>query len=67
MRTDDESGQPCPSTLFEYRDLCQAIGGPECEAVKLLNKKIEENGGKDDEVIQPDSQMRLLLMPLLIK
>jgi len=66
MRT-DESGQPCPGTLFEYRDLCQTIGGPECEAVKLLNKKIEENGGKDDEVIQPDSQMRLLLMPLLIK
>lgn len=63
----DESGTDCPSTLFEYRDLCKAIGGPECEAVKLLEKKIEENGGKDDEVIQPDSQMRLLLMPLLIK
>lgn len=65
MRT-DENGQPCPAILFEYRDLCKAIGGSECEAVKLLEKKIEENGGEDDEVIAPDSQMRLLLMPLLV-
>jgi len=62
----DENGQPCPATLFEYRDLCKAIGGPECEAVKLLEKKIAENNGEDDEVIAPDSQMRMLLMPLLI-
>lgn len=65
MRT-DENGNQVPGTLFEYRDLCKAIGGPECAAVKLLEKKIEENGGKDDEVIQPDSQMRVLLMPLLV-
>jgi hypothetical protein len=64
MRT-DEQGQPCPATLFEYRDLCKAIGGPECAAVKLLEKKISDNGGNDDEVIQADSQMRYLLMPLL--
>lgn len=64
MRT-DESGQPCPGTLFEYRDLCKAIGGPSCPAVKFLEKKIAENGGEDDEVIQADSQMRLLLMPML--
>jgi hypothetical protein len=62
----DETGTDCPSTLFEYRDLCKAIGGPDCAAVKLLEKKIAEHGGEDDEVIAADSQMRALLMPLLI-
>lgn len=63
----DEEGQPCPATLIEYRDMCRAIGGPECAAVQLLEKKIQENGGKDDTIIVPDSQMRLLLMPLLMQ
>lgn len=62
----DESGQPCPATLFEYRDLCKAIGGPTCAAVQLLEKKIADNGGLDDTIIAADSQMRALLMPLLI-
>lgn len=62
----DESGNECPATLFEYRKLCAAIGGEECRAVKLLDDKIRENGGEDDEVIADDSQMRFLLMPLLL-
>jgi hypothetical protein len=64
MRVDEE-GNFCPGTLFEYRDLCRAIGGSECEAVQFLEKKIQENGGQDDTVITADSQMRALLMPLL--
>lgn len=66
MRVDEE-GQPCPGTLYEYRDMCRALGGPNCEAVRLLDRKIAENGGNDDTVIQADSQMRMLLMPLLFK
>jgi len=62
----DEAGNDCPGTLFEYRDMCRAIGGPNCEAVKFLERKIAENDGKDDEVIVPDSQMRMLLMPKLV-
>jgi len=66
MRKDEEDNE-VPSTLFEYRDLCKAIGGPDCAAVKFLEKKITENGGNDDEVIVPDSQMRMLLMPMLVQ
>jgi hypothetical protein len=61
----DEEGNTCPSTLFEYRDMCKAIN-PNCKAVKLLEQKIKENGGKDDEVVASDSQMRMLLMPHLL-
>jgi hypothetical protein len=63
----DENGNECPGTLFEYRDLCKAVGGPNCKAVKLLEEKIAANGGKDDKVIAADSQMRMLLMPLLLQ
>lgn len=63
MRT-DEAGQPCPATLGEYRDLCAAIGGPKCKAVKFLDERIAKDG-RDEEVIAADSQMRLLLMPML--
>ena len=67
MRT-DEAGNQCPATLGEYRDLCAAIGGPECEAVKFLDKKIAEHEkGRDELVIAPDSQMRVVLMPMLVK
>jgi hypothetical protein len=59
---EDEEGNEVPGTLFEYRKLCAAIGGPDCRAVKFLDEKIREHG--DDEVIAPDSQMRMLLMPL---
>lgn len=62
----DENGQDVPGTLFEYRDLCKAIGGPECKAVAFLEKKIADNDGKDDEIIVSDLQMRSLLMPLLV-
>src|SRR4051812_16438027 len=64
MRT-DENGQPCPATLGEYRDLCAAIGGEDCPAVQLLDEHISRQG-RDAEAIQPDSQMRALLMPLLV-
>jgi len=62
----DEEGNPCPATLGEYRRMCAALGGEECQAVQLLDDKIRESG-PDDEVIAPDSQMRMLLMPLLVK
>ncbi len=65
MRT-DEAGAPCPETLGEYRDLCAAIGGKDCPAVKLLDEKIAEQG-RDEKVIQADSQMRALLMPMLVR
>jgi hypothetical protein len=62
----DENGDPCPSTLFEYLKLCKAIGGPDCKAVTFLAQKIEENGGDDADVLAADSQMRCLLMPMLL-
>jgi hypothetical protein len=46
--------------------MCKAIGGPDCKAVKLMEQKIAENNGKDAEVVIPDSQMRMLLMPHLV-
>ena len=63
----DEEGNNVPATLFEYRDMCKAIGGPDCKAVKFLEERIAKNGGKDDEIIIPDSQMRILLMPKLVE
>jgi hypothetical protein len=66
MRT-DEQGQPCPSTLGEYRDMCNAIA-PGSKAVKFLDDKIKESpNGRDEEVIAHDSQMRYLLMPMLME
>jgi hypothetical protein len=63
----DEDGVDCPATLGEYRDLCAAIGGENCEAVKLLDGHIAKTGnGRDAVVIVPDSQMRALLMPRLV-
>jgi len=65
MRTDEEGNQ-CPATLGEYRDLCKAIGGEGCKAVEFIDKKIADAGGNRDEaVIAADSQMRMLLMPML--
>lgn len=61
----DEQGNPCPGTLGEYYDLCLAIGGVNCPAVKLLQEKIDRYG-RDEEVVAEDSQMRALLMPLLV-
>lgn len=62
----DESGEDCPATLGEYRDMCAAIGGETCRAVKLLDEKISNDPeGRDALAIQPDIQMRALLMPML--
>ncbi len=64
MRT-DETGSACPETLGEYRDLCAAIGGADCRAVKFLDEKIAE-AGRDEKVIADDFQMRILLFPMLL-
>ena len=61
----DENNNSYPSTLFEYRALCLAIGGPDCAAVKFLDTRIAKNGGLDEDVIASDHQMRMLLMPML--
>jgi len=67
MRT-DEDGNECPETLGEYRDLCAAIGGESNKAVAFLDKKIAEStNGRDETVIAPDSQMRMLLMPMMLE
>lgn len=61
----DESGQPCPGTLGEYRDFCTAFGGEECDAVRLLDARIADEG-RDMRVFTSDSYMRMLLMPLIL-
>lgn len=64
----DEYGEPCPETLGEYRDLCMALGGPDCEAVVFLDEQIAKNpGGRDEKVVQHDLQMRMVLFPMLVK
>jgi hypothetical protein len=65
MRT-DEKGSPCPATLGEYRDLVAAMVGEKNKAIELLDAKIAEQG-RDELVIAPDSQMRYLLMPLMVQ
>jgi len=62
----DEDGNQCPGTLGEYRDLCAAIGGESNKAVEFLDKKIAESS-RDEEVLAPDSQMRLVLMPMMLE
>lgn len=66
MRT-DECGNPCPSTLGEYRDLVFAFVRDESNpAVKYLDERIAEQG-RDMEVIAPDGQMRAVLFPLMLE
>jgi hypothetical protein len=65
MRT-DENGSECPETLGEYRDLCAALGGEDCKAVEFLDEHIAKDG-RDEKVIQADSQMRLLLFPMIVQ
>lgn len=60
----DENGKPCPETLGEYRDMCNAIGGDKCKAVIFLDEKIKKDG-RDEIVLADDSQMRMILMPML--
>lgn len=63
----DEAGNECPSTLGEYRKMCAAFGGNDCKAVKFLDEKIADSpNGEDEEVLAADSQMRALLMPMLV-
>jgi len=64
MRT-DEYGEECPSTLGEYRDICEAAGVMGNAAVALLDERIAVDG-RDEEVILPDAQMRAILFPLMI-
>lgn len=64
----DERGNECPSTLGEYRKVCSTIGGETCEAVRFLDEKIAESpNGENEEVVAQDSQMRALLMPMLVQ
>lgn len=63
----DEEGQSCPSTLGEYLAFCRAIGGEGCSAVAWLKQKIEASpNGEHEVVLAADSQMRGLLMPMLL-
>lgn len=62
----DENGNECPATLGEYRDMCVAIGGESCPAARLLDEKILDQG-RDEPVLASDSQMRMLLMPMLVR
>jgi len=67
MRT-DENGSPCPETLGEYRDLIAALLGEHNRAIQFLDQKISESpDGKDEVVVAPDSQMRLLLAPMMVQ
>lgn len=69
MRT-DEKGDSCPETLGEYRDLCLAISPlrEKSQAVLFLDTRIEEaEQGREESVITSDSQMRGVLMPMLLK
>jgi hypothetical protein len=61
MRT-DENGDQCPGTL------CAVLSplGDKCQAVVFLDEKIAEQG-RDEEVNQHDSQMRALLMPMMLQ
>jgi len=65
MRKDDR-GYMCPETLGEYRDLCGFLA-PGSKAVAFLDEKIGESpNGRDEVVLAADSQMRFLLMPMLV-
>jgi hypothetical protein len=67
MRKDPYSDEAVPETLGEYRSLCAVLGGKECKAVKFLDDKISESpNGAQEVVIQADSQMRALLMPMIV-
>ena len=61
----DEAGNPCPATLGEYRDLVMALCCDESNpAVKFLDRKIADQG-RDEMVAAPDSQMRMILLPMM--
>jgi hypothetical protein len=63
----DQMGGECPSTLGEYRDLCSALGGEDCEAVEILDLKIAgSKGGRDEPVLADDDQFWRLFLPLTV-
>lgn len=62
----DERGNECPATLGEYREAVVSLAGDSNAAVAFLDRKIEEQGA-DMEVVAPDSQMRYLLLPLMMR
>jgi hypothetical protein len=62
----DESGNECPKTLGEYRDLCARIGGEISEAVAYIDARINRSrGGREFSVRETDWKMREILLPLL--
>lgn len=52
-------------TLGDYRQVCVILGGENCRAVKWLDAKIAEQG-EDMEVLASESQMLLLLGPMIL-
>ena len=63
MRFEDDVS--VPSTLGEYRDLCAALA-PDSKAVAFLDGRIAKaKDGRDAGVIAADSQMWMLLFPML--
>jgi hypothetical protein len=67
MRTDEE-GNPCPETLGEYRMMVAMIAGEGTKAVQFLDEKIAASTfGENEKVIAPDSQMRMLLIPMMVE
>jgi len=57
-----------PKTLGDYRDLCALIGGEHCRAVQFLDAKIKtESMGRDAEVFADESQMMMLLGPMMFE
>lgn len=64
----DEEGNDCPATLGEYRDVVMAfVSNEHNPAVRFLDQRIAgAPHGRDEKVLAPDSQMRHLLMPLMV-
>lgn len=59
----DENGDPCPSTLGEYRDLVARICGVQSPATLFFDAKIAKQG-RDERVLADDVQVRALIFTL---
>lgn len=63
----DEDGNVCPETLGEYFDLVKAMVGGDNDACRFLQDKIDLSpNGREEKVLVPDSQMRMLLIPMMV-